>query len=91
MKKTLLFLFIIISFHCGKQKIIELPITTKSEKAKIFYKRAIIEWESGGYVEKVAYFDSALVQDPDFVMALLYNDHPNQLLKKERIAVYRVL
>ena len=84
MKKTLLFLFIIISFHCGKQKIIELPITTKTEKAKNFYKKAIIEWESGGYVEKVAYFDSALVQDPDFVMALLYNDHPNQLLKKER-------
>ena len=84
MKKTLLFIFIFISFHCGKQKIIELPITTKSEKAKEYYKKAIIEWESGGYVEKVAYFDSALVQDPEFVMALLYNDNPNQLLRKER-------
>ena len=84
MKKTLLFIFIIITFHCGKQKIVKLPITTKSEKAKEYYKKAIIEWESGGYVEKVAYFDSALTQDSDFVMALLYNDHPNQLLRKER-------
>ena len=84
MKKTLLFISIFISFHCGKQKIIELPITTKSERAKKYYKKAIIEWESGGYVEKVAYFDSALVQDPEFVMALLYNDNPNQLLRKER-------
>ena len=84
MKKTLLFIFIFISFHCGKQNIIELPITTKSEKAKEYYKKAIIEWESGGYVEKVAYFDSALAQDPGLVMALLYNDHPNQLLRKER-------
>ena len=84
MKKTLLFIFIIITFHCGKQKIVKLPITTKSEKAKEYYKKAIIEWESGGYVEKVAYFDSALTQDSDFVMALLNNDHPNQLLRKER-------
>ena len=84
MKKTLLFISIFISFLCGKQKIIELPITTKSEKAKEYYKKAIIEWESGGYVEKVAYFDSALAQDPKFVMALLYNDNPNQLLRKER-------
>ena len=86
MKKTLLFIFIIFSFHCSKQKILELPITTKSEKAKEYYKKAIIEWQSGGYVEKVAYFDSALAQDPYFVTAFLYNNHPNQLLrKKERI------
>ena len=74
-----------MALHCSKQEIVELPITTSSEKALVFYHKALIERESGGYVEKAAFFDSSIAIDSNFVLALLYNDNPDNLLKKKRI------
>ena len=84
MKKTALILFISIALQCSKEETVELPITTSSEKALVFYQKALMEWESGGYVEKTAYFDSSIAIDSNFALALLYNDNPDNILKKKR-------
>ena len=84
MKKITLILSISIALQCSKQEIVELPITTNSEKALVFYHKALVEWESGGYVEKTAYFDSSIAIDSNFALALLYNDNPDKILKKKR-------
>jgi len=83
-KKTALILFISIALQCSKEETVELPITTSSEKALVFYQKALMEWESGGYVEKTAYFDSSIAIDSNFALALLYNDNPDNILKKKR-------
>ena len=84
MKKITLILSISIALQCSKQEIVEFPITTNSEKALVFYHKALMEWESGGYVEKTAYFDSSIAIDSNFALALLYNDNPDKILKKKR-------
>ena len=55
---------------CSKTPVIELPITTPSPKALEYYKKAMLSAQVGDDFEKRQYLDSALVLDPNFVMAL---------------------
>jgi tetratricopeptide (TPR) repeat protein len=55
---------------CSKIPVVELPITTSSPKALEYYKKAMLSAQVGDGFEKRQYLDSALVLDPNFVMAL---------------------
>ena len=85
MKKLIIILAITITFQCNKKELIKLPITTNSEKALVFYNKAIIEWESGGNIEKRAFLDSAIFYDKDFALAYELNDISDPIKRKKYI------
>ena len=85
MKKHILILSTLIVFQCSKIEIVTLPITTKSEKALSFYNKAILEWESGGDIEKRSFLDSAILYDKNFALAYELNDISDPIKRKEYI------
>ena len=65
-----IFITIFIFSACSKIPVVELPITSSSPKALEYYKKAMLSAQVGDDFEKRQYLDSALVLDPNFVMAL---------------------
>ena len=80
LKSILFFLFF---FSCSKKEIVKLPITTSSEKAFEYYKKAMSSLEVGDDFEKRIFLDSALSLDSEFIMALELYDSPDPILTKK--------
>ncbi len=84
MKKVILksILFFLFSFSCSKKEIIKLPVTSSSEQALEYYKKAMYSLEVGDDFEKRLFLDSALSLDSEFIMALELYDSPDPILTK---------
>ena len=85
--KILLLVTIIIS-SCSKKRVVDLPITTSSQEALKFYKRAMLSYQVGDSPECRADLDSALALDPDFAMAFEFyeSDNPMENIEYEEKA-----
>ena len=86
-----LLLFVIVG--CSKKELIELPITTSSEKALKYYKKAQDYYLTTDFPEGWAMLDSALALDPNFALASLWRWHPDPSIRiknrKKRRSIYR--
>ena len=76
--KILLLVTIIIS-SCSKERVVDLPVTTSSQEALKFYKRAMLSYQVGDSPECRADLDSALALDPDFAMAFEFYESDNPM------------
>ena len=85
MKKVILksILFFLFFFSCSKKEIIKLPVTSSSEQALEYYKKAMYSLEVGDDFEKRLFLDSALSLDSEFIMALELYDSPDPILTKK--------
>ena len=86
MKKHLsIFLILLaISFYgCSKTELIELPITTSSEKSLQYYHKAHDYYSTTDFPEGWMMLDSALALDPNFAMANLWRWHPDPNIRMQ--------
>lgn len=85
-----LLLFVIVG--CSKKELIELPITTSSEKALKYYKKAQDYYLTTDFPEGWAMLDSALALDPNFALASLWRWHPDPSIRiKNRKKAYSLI
>ncbi len=82
MKKFITILLVVLS-SCSKVPIIELPITTASQKALEYYKKAMLSYQVGDEYEMRLLLDSALVSDPEFVLALEFHSSLDPIIRKK--------
>ena len=77
------FIFSFLVLSCSNKPTVELPITTSSEKAFGYYKKAMNSFEVGDDFETRLFLDSALVQDSIFVLALEFHGSPDPIIRKQ--------
>ena len=85
MKNKFLFISIVLIIFngCSKVEVIELPVTTSSPEALVYYNKAMLSYQVGDAPEKRALLDSALSIDSNFVMALELYDSQDPVLKRK--------
>ena len=85
MKKYTVLFILLVLINCGDSPVLELPLSTESKKAKDFYKKAVLEWQSGGDIEKRNFLDSSIFYDQNFALAYEMNDVNNPIKRKKYI------